>query len=162
MTLSRSRFVKISLLAWLAFLAVDFLFHGALLAKWYASESPSLLSLEVAFARIPLGYAGFLLLVVLIVWLGDRLGVSGASEGLRFGAFFGVLKAASHGMGLVSIVNVDPLLIFWWSVAEVFEISAAGCVVGHGLAAEKLGRLAIIVGTGAVIVLVGAILVQNI
>jgi len=161
MKASRGRFVKISLLAWFAFLAIDFFVHGALLAGWYERGSPSLLPLEGAFARIPLGYVSFFLLVVVIVWLGRRLELRGARQGLRFGLSLGSLLAASHGLALVSITTIDPVLVLWWSVTEAVEIGLVGCIVGHALATERLGRLGFLVAFGVVACFIVTVAVQN-
>jgi hypothetical protein len=161
MKVSRGRLIKISLLGWIAFLAIDFLVHGALLTRWYEQGSLSLLPLEEAFARIPLGYLSFFLLVVLIVWLCMRLELSGAREGLGFGLSLGSFLAASHGLALVSITTIDPVLLLWWSVSEAFEIGVVGCVVGRALGSERLGRLGLLVVVGAVILLVVTVSVQN-
>ena len=161
MKTSRGRLVKISLLAWLAFLAIDFLVHGALLAKSYERGSPALLSLEAAFARIPLGYVSFYLLVALIVWLGTRLDLSGAERGLGFGLVLGSLLAASHGLALVSITTIDPTLVFWWSVTEAVQIGLVGCIVGHAMSTERLGRLSLLVAAGVVMSLLATVAIQN-
>ena len=116
MNLPRGRLVKLSLLSWLAFVAVDFLVHGVLLAEWYERGGPALLSLEEAFARIPLGYLAFFLLTILVVWLTARLGVHGAVPGFGLGLSLGSLLAASHIFGLVSITTIDPVLATWWGV----------------------------------------------
>jgi hypothetical protein len=153
--------LKISFLGWLAFLAVDFLVHGALLAEWYERGSPSLLSLEEAFARIPLGYAAFFLLVMLIVWLTARLGLRGAAQGFGFGALLGSLLAGSRGLALVSITAIDPALILWWSVAEAGEITVVGGIVGSALASDNLRRLSLVVVIGVALSLALTITIQN-
>jgi hypothetical protein len=159
--LSRGRFIKISLLAWIAFLAIDVLVHGGLLADWYARGSPALLTLAEAFARIPLGYLSFLLLVVLIVWLGSRLDVLGAAQGLILGISVGSLLAAAHGLALVSITTIDPALILWWSVAEAIELTVVGGIVGHALASDSLWRLGALIAIGVLASLAVTVALQN-
>ena len=161
MNVPRGRFVKLSLLGWLGFLAVDLVVHAALLTGWYERGGPALLPLEAAFARIPLGYLSFLLLVVLVVWLAVRLGLHGAAQGLGFGIAVGALLASSHALGLISITTVDPVLAAWWSVAEVVELGVVGAIVGGGLASERLGRITAIVVAGAVAALLITIAVQS-
>ena len=70
--------------AWLAILGVDLLVHGALLAEVYLQPSPFLLPPGLAFARIPIGYLSFLILVGLLVWLMVRLKTEGWRSGLVF------------------------------------------------------------------------------
>ncbi|MDH3253361.1 MAG: hypothetical protein OEM62_00045 [Acidobacteriota bacterium] len=160
--LSVGRFTKITLLAWLAFLGIDFFVHGALLAEWYQRGAPALLSLEQAFARIPLGYASFLLLTGLVVWIGARLELMGWRQGLAFGSVVGTVLAGAHSLALVSITTLSPQLAMWWGLAEALELAVAGSVVGAALSAPRLGRLTAVVAAFVVFLVVLTITWQNV
>lgn len=79
------RLLSITLLAWLSMIGFDFLLHAGILAPLYANPHPFLLPPEKAFALIPVGYASFLLVVILVVWLMVRLGIQGRQKGVIFG-----------------------------------------------------------------------------
>ncbi len=57
-------------LAWLVTIAIDFMVFGGLFAGVLeGADDPAVLAPEELFARIPAGYASFLLEVVLLHWL---------------------------------------------------------------------------------------------
>ena len=66
-------------------LGFDFLLHGGVLAYLYTRPSPFLLPPLSAFQLIPVGYASFLLLAILHIWLMHRLNLNGWRKGLVFG-----------------------------------------------------------------------------
>lgn len=155
------RYLAITLLAWFAFLAVDFFVHAGLLEERYERGGPGLLPLDLAFARIPAGYLSFLLLVGLVVWLGIRFEVSGARDGVALGLSVGVPLAAAHGLGLFSITTIDPVVLAWWSAAEAAEIAVAGAVTGSALASARIGRVVLFVAVAVIASFVATIALQN-
>jgi hypothetical protein len=104
---STKRIIVLGSLAWLAMLGVDFFLHAGLLAQVYAQPGPFLLPPQDAFRLIPLGYAAFLLLDILLIWLLVRLQVSTFRGGLVFGLKLGALAWGTLILGLLSIH--DPL-----------------------------------------------------
>jgi hypothetical protein len=153
--------VVIGVLGWLSMLGVDFFLHGGLLARWYVEPSPFLLPPEKAFALIPVGYASFGLLAVLLVWLSVRLGIDGWSKGLRFGLILGALVWGAFVLGLLSISTADRLLLACWLVGQTVELGIAGAVVGGGLGGAHLGRLALWVLGLIVAALAATLTLQN-
>jgi hypothetical protein len=135
------RCIAAVLATWLAFLGVDFFFHGGLLARWYLAEPPGVLPMRAAFARIPLGYGSFLIVISFLLWVMQRAGVSGTRPGARFGTIAGLLLASASSIGLYSIVTVPGPLLFGWFCAEALEAIVAGAFLGAALGGASLKRL---------------------
>lgn len=154
----RRRFVIAVLLGWLAMLGVDFLVHGGILAGLYQRASPFLLPPSEAFHRIPLGYASFLLLSVLLVWLLAATGARGWRPGLRVGLVAGGLAWGSLVIGLASITTARWQLLAGWWAGQTVELATAGAVAGRALDGAPLGRLALKV-LGIVLLLVALTLI---
>ncbi len=153
--------VKLTLLAWLSMIGVDFFLHAGLLAPLYAAPSPFLLPPERAFALIPVGYASFLLLAILLVWLMVKLEYRGWRRGAIFGAQLGGLAWGALILGLYSIATSSPVLLLGWFAGQTIELSIAGLVVGAGLAGSGLKRLFFQVLGGVIILIVLSIILQN-
>lgn len=105
------RLVSIGLLSWLSMLGVDFLLHGGVLAGLYAQPGPFLLQPSDAFGQVPLGYASFLLLSALLLWLKLRLGLSGWRQGFPFGLRSGALIWGALVLGLFSVSTAGLALL---------------------------------------------------
>ncbi len=126
--------------AWLLAVGVDFLLHGGLLARLYARESPFLLPAGEAFARIPLGYAAFLVLTIGLAWLIARLGARGGVAGFRVGVAAGAVVWGALALGLVSISTISWELATAWWLGQALELGASGAVLGAAARALDEGR----------------------
>jgi len=136
--LSRNRRLAITLLSWLSMLGFDFLLHGGVLAGLYVQSSPFLLPPLRAFQLIPVGYASFLLLAVLLSWLMFRLKLYGARTGFIFGLQIGGLAWGALILGLVSISTAGLDLLAGWFVGQTIELGIGGAVTGAGFAGRTL------------------------
>ncbi|MEJ2748034.1 MAG: hypothetical protein P8183_09010 [Anaerolineae bacterium] len=154
--------VKLTFLAWLSMLGVDFFLHAGVLAPLYAVPSPFLLPPERAFALIPVGYASFLLLAVLLVWLMVKLERRGWRQGAVFGAQVGGLAWGALILGLYSITTASPALLLGWFIGQTVELSMAGIVVGIGLESIGLRRLFFQVLGTVIVLVVLSVIMQNI
>ncbi|MEX2160420.1 MAG: hypothetical protein WD751_00755 [Anaerolineales bacterium] len=133
--------IPITLLAWFAMLGWDFLLHGGLLARFYVADDPVLLSPLEAFQRIPLGYASFLMLAVLLVWLMPRFELKEGRAAFGFGVKIGALLWGSFVLGLVSIVRFDILLGAGWFIGQTLGLGIGAVVVQQAAAASNLKRV---------------------
>jgi len=140
-TLSFSTYVKVTLLAWLSMIGVDFFLHAGVLARLYVEPSPFLLPPDRAFTLIPLGYLSFLGLAILLIWLMARLGIQGWRQGAIFGLQLGALSWGAFILGLLSISTAPPALLAGWFFGQSVELGIAGMVAGSGFAVPQLGRL---------------------
>lgn len=154
--------IKTTLLSWFAMIGFDFFLHAGLLADLYAQDSPFLLPSERAFALIPVGYASFLLLAILLTWLMARLEIRGWRDGGLFGLKLGGLAWGALVLGLYSIATASPALLIGWFAGQTAELGIAGLITGHALAVGNLRRLTGVVSGLVFILLVVSILLQNI
>lgn len=153
---------RLTLLAWLSMIGVDFFLHAGLLAPLYSNPSPFLLPPARAFTLIPVGYASFLLLAILLVWLMINLGYSGWMQGGVFGAQLGAVAWGALILGLYSISTAPVSLLFGWFIGQSLELGVAGIVVGVGLKHNRQKRLFFQVVMGVILLGILSILLQNI
>ena len=148
-------------LVWLSMIAVDFFLHAGLLAPLYAEPSPFLLPPESAFAFIPLGYASFALVAILLVWLTRSLHVLGAKPGFLLGLKIGGLVWGAFVLGLASISTASPILLAGWFVGQTLETSLGGAAAAYGLHQGRLKPLALRVALLLVASIILTILLQS-
>ena len=148
--------------AWVLSVAFDLFLHGGLLARLYMAPSSFLLPLEVAFRRIPLGYAAFLGLTIALYWLLARLDVRGRSVGMRYGVMVGAIVWGALVIGLYSISTASvPLLAGWW-IGQAAELGLAGAVLGAAAAGTPLKRIWTVVAVAAVALVIATIVLQSV
>ena len=128
------------MLAWLVMIAVDLPLHAAVLAPLYSRPGPFLLPPQRAFELIPLGYASFLLLAILLVWLSTALKVASWREGAILGLKIGALVWCSFVLGLLSISSAPLDLMVGWAVGQTIEMAIAGAFVGAVLSGVRYRR----------------------
>jgi hypothetical protein len=160
--LPHKKYVQLSLLVWVALIGVDFFLHGGLFASTYVEDSPFLLSAIDAFRRIPFGYLALLVTAGLLVWIFYRASVVGWRRGFAIGLGLGIAMAASFTFGLYSISTARLQLLIVWFVIQVIEMAIAGAIIGQGLLAASLRRLALIVIVGFILLFVITVVMQNI
>ncbi len=160
--LSAPRLIGLGALAWISMLGIDFFLHAGLLAQAYTRPSPFLLPPEDAFRLIPLGYASFLLLTVLILWLMIRLEIASWQRGLSFGLLIGGLIWGAMAMGLLSISTASPALMLGWFAGQTVELGVAGAVIGSGLSGKRLRKVLVRVIVLILLMAVATIILQNI
>jgi hypothetical protein len=153
--------IRLALTAWLATLAFDFLLNAGILAGLWLEPSPFLLPPAVSFARIPAGYVSFLVFDCMLLWLGARLGISGALAGARLGLGLGFLLNAAWLVGLYSISTAPPAVLLAWLVGQAAQLGVAGAVIGSGLASGRLGRIFAVVVVGAVLAIAAVVILQT-
>jgi hypothetical protein len=149
------------LLGWIAMLGFDFFLHGGLLAGLYLQPEPFLLPPNEAFALIPLGYLGFLLLSGLLTWLMLSLHIGGGREGALFGLKLGVLTWGALVLGLASISTASLPLLAGWFTGQVAELALAGYFVGSALAGVSLRRLVRYLILLVVVMVIATVLLQT-
>lgn len=159
---STRRLVGLCLLSWFAMLGLDFFLHGGLLAGLYVQPSPFLLPPADAFTRIPLGYLSALLLSALLLWLMDRLKLSGWRQGAVFGLQLGALIGGAGLLSLFSISTAGLTLLIAWFVGQILQTGLAGAVIGSGLAGQRLRVIFARVLALVVLLAAATIIMQNV
>jgi|WetSurSiteA1Bulk_404760.scaffolds.fasta_scaffold06953_1 hypothetical protein len=156
------RLVRITLLAWLAIISLDFFLNAGLLARFYRWDSPGFLTPLKMLQYIPLGYAAFLFWSILLVWLMKRLSVSGSRRGAAFGLRVGILCAAAGFCGEISIFALPVGMLFMWAIVNTVSFTIGGAVVGASLASPNLRKITRRIFALSLVCLVCGIILQNI
>jgi len=135
-------------------IGLDFFLHAGLLAPLYDWDSPFLLGPDEAFARIPIGYLGFLLLAIGLAWLLTRLEVERGPDGGLIAGALGAVASGSLMLGLWSIATADPALLVAWWLGQSAEFAVGGQVIGSVLGGASLRtvawRVVLVLAVGAV------------
>ena len=147
-------------LAWVATIAIDFFAYGGVFASLFAQDDPTTLAPEELFARIPAGYASFLVEVLALVWLLRRLPITGPARAARSGASLGAVFGGTLALGVWSFAPVAPaLLASWWLVLAV-QLAAAGLVLGlYQVGRRSTARRLVLLGSVGLVVV--TIVLQN-
>ncbi|HKY79636.1 MAG TPA: hypothetical protein VJ182_06590 [Anaerolineales bacterium] len=148
-------------LAWFAMLGVDFLLHGALLAGLYAGDSSFLLPPLEAFRRIPLGYTGFLLLAILLVWILPRFSIDNWKYAFWFGIKLGAILWGSFVLGLMSISPIEFRLAAAWFLGQTLELGVGAAVVEQASREGSLRRIASVVILIVILAIVITVALQS-
>ena len=156
------RYIQITLLAWLAILGIDFLFHGGIFAAVYYQGSPFLLSAQESFRRIPWGYLALLVTAGLLVWVIVQTKATTWRQGLLTGLAFGVAFGGAFLVGLYSISTVSLPFLTAWFTSLVCEMAIGGSMIAHNLNAPSLRRITLATVIGFILLLAATILMQNI
>lgn len=154
--------VGLVFICWAAFLGFDLLLHGGLLTEMYTRPNPALLSADLAFYRIPLGYLSFLVLVVLIYWLLSWIAVNDWKKGFRFGVMFGALLGVASTLGLYSILTVDLDMLIGWALGQTIEFGIVGGIIGAANSGISLKRLFVGVAAFVVSAIILTIILQTV
>lgn len=133
------------LLGWFSMVGIDFFLHGGLMAAFWVDGSPFLLPPTQAFALIPVGYAAFMLLAALLLWLMVQLEVVGWQQGLLFGLKLGALMWGALTLALLSATTAELDLLLGWFLGQTVELAVGGAVIGSALAGARRSRLFVIV-----------------
>lgn len=155
------RRILLVILAWVAYLAVDFFVHGGVLARLYLRAGPAVLPPMEAFRRIPFGYAAFLVQVAILYWVMRRSGIAGWRRGARFGLLLGLAWGAAATVGQYSILTVPAPLLLGWGAGQALEFAAAGMVIGGGLAGAPIRRAALAAGALLAVLVVLTVVLQS-
>jgi len=161
LSISTRRFLLTILLSWLSMLGFDFFLNAGLLARLYLEPSPFLLPPAEAFRRVPAGYLSFLMLTSLLVWLMERLGVSGWAKGLSFGLALGAVVFGASLIALWSIATASALLLASWFVGQTLQLGIAAAVAGSGLAGQRPLKLIVKVAAFVLLMAVATLALQN-
>ena len=117
---------------------------------------------EEAFVRIPIGYLGFLILAVALVWLLPRLHADRGRDGALIGAAAGAVAWGALLLGLWSISAADLVLLASWWLAQTIELAVGGLVIGSILGGLRIRTAAWRIGGLLVVGVASAVMLQTI
>lgn len=146
-------------IAWLATIGVDFLVFGGIAAGLLEEAGPAVLGRHDLFRRIPVGYASFLVLVVLLAWVIDGRAPETPSVGARIGGVLGAALGIAMAAGIWSFSTIPWGVLAAWSATVVLQLVAAGWVLVDVAARGR--RAAWQAVAGFVVLVVLGLLAQN-
>ena len=149
------------LLAWLAMLGFDFFLHGGLLASLYFAEDSFILSPLEAFRRIPIGYLGFLLLAIFLVWVVPLFNFDNWKQAFWLGIKLGAILWGGFLLGLISISTIAFSLALGWFLGQTMELGIGGAVVAMASKGSSLRRLTLIIVSFVICAIVATIVLQS-
>lgn len=159
----RRQFAPAVVAAWLGYTALDFFVHGALLAPWWRATAEFWLPARELFERLPYAYASFAIYCTVLVWL--LVHVHGREvrgrDGVRLGAVAGLVYGTATVLAIYSVVRMPASAFAVWPGSAVVESALAGAVAAWVLGAARPWRKVGLVGVGFVVVVVMAVLLQN-
>ncbi len=160
---NRKRVISI-LLAWLVFIAIDFLFHASLFADLWEEDLPSLKPLNDLALLIPAGYLSFLLLTALIGFVFFKVfpDKPSLSSVLKFGFIFSGLFSLSNALGLYSYIDLPVKQLLVFNLVYFVEIIAVTLFLYHfsfNLTLRKAAGYTLMIFFGLLVV---GIIIQNI
>jgi len=77
-----------------------------------------------------ISYLIFAPVFALIYVKGYEAGKGGVGQGLRFGAYMGLLTGVAMTLGWYVVLPIPAALAVYWAIAGFVEMVAAGVVVG--------------------------------
>ncbi|MGA9533407.1 MAG: hypothetical protein WBR18_11880 [Anaerolineales bacterium] len=160
--ISRRRFFGIAFLAWFGVLGFDLMLHGAVLSSFYVQATSFLLPPMESFRRIPIGYASFLIGVLLLGWLISKTNVRGWRQGFGFGGLVGGGIWVSLALGMYSISTAPAPLLLGWVLGQTLEMAYAGSVMAEGFFTDRIRRLTVVVVGLTLLFVVLTIILQSI
>jgi hypothetical protein len=117
------------MLAWLAMVGVDLLFHAGLFAAVFdRAREPSLLADEALFRRIPVAYLTLLVGATVLAWLLSRLGATGGVASI-VGSASGLVVGVMGLGALWTAVDITGLLVLAGTIVLVVQGAAAAKVL---------------------------------
>jgi hypothetical protein len=122
----RSHFARTALLVWVLWLGIDFFAYAGLFAGQFSTPTPFLLRSDELFARIPLGYAAFLIYVATTLWLIRALGIASPLRGAMVAGCFGAAITIAGNLGVLSVSTIGLSLALDWTLVQVVEFAVAG------------------------------------
>lgn len=157
------RIIAAAVSAWFMFLAVDFMLHAVIFAKWWrTTESYWLTPIEL-FRMIPYGYASFAIYCLVLTWLFVRVYGAKLTFGAacRFGGFIGLALGFSIILGNYAVFRVPVSALLVWPASYGIESTVACVAARWVLIAERPWRRAGLAFGVAVLLLIVSVVFQN-
>ena len=142
-------------------LGFDFFLHGGLLARFYFAEDSFILSPLEAFRRIPIGYLGFLLLAIFLVWVLPFFKPDNWKQAFWLCIKLGTILWGGFLLGLISISSISLNLAFAWFLGQTIELGIGGVVVAMASEGPSLRRITLIVVSFVILAIAATIVLQS-
>jgi hypothetical protein len=128
LSLERTSYVTAAAAGWLAYVGMDFLLHGVVLASWWRLTGSFWLPPQTLFARIPFAYLSFAIYAAVLTGLLFHLAEPSPAllAGLGFGALAGCVSGVWSALSVYSVVSMPAAALLVWPATAMVESAAAG------------------------------------
>jgi hypothetical protein len=159
----QKRFWSSTIMAWLLFIGVDFLFHASILQNIWTEISVAK-SLEELALLIPVGYTSFLILTILIGFLFVNIYKDKPlqKEGIKFGIIFGGLYSLSNFFGSYSFIEIPVSFLIITNIVNFIEIFGVVIIYNNLLFGDRYRKKIGIIIIAFIVLLISGIVIQNI
>jgi hypothetical protein len=159
----QKRFWLSTIIAWLLFIGIDFLFHASILQNIW-KEITVAKPLEELALLIPVGYASFLFLTILIGYLFVNVHKEKPPTKVvfEFGIIFGGLYSLSSFLGSFSFLDIPVFFLIFTNVVYFIEIFGVVIVYNNLLFGNRFRKKIGILLVVFILLLVSGIIIQNI
>ena len=159
----QKRFWLSTVAAWLLFIGIDFLFHASILQNIWKEITIAKPLLELALL-IPVGYASFLFLTILIGYLFVNIYKEKPplNEGVKFGVLFGGLYSLSSFLGSFSFLDIPVFFLILTNIVYFIEIFGVVIVYNNLLFGDRFRKKVGMIIVVFILLLISGIIIQNI
>jgi hypothetical protein len=160
---SKKRFWTATILAWVLFIGIDFLFHASLLKSLWEEDIPALKPLDELFVLIPAGYLSFFLLTLFTAYVFYRIFPKrpNGSESAVFSMIFAALFAVSNLLGLYSYVALPLKQLIAFNLVYFLEVFTVLIFLSRALYVKKISRTVIYTIIAFFALLITGLILQN-
>jgi len=127
------RWLRASLAVFVVILVLEFVIHGVLLQGMY-QKTAAVWRPQADMHRLAwlmwLGYLIFAPFFTLIYTYGYERKKQGWEQGMRYGFYVGAMWASMQSLGSYVVMPIPGMLAFYWFLAGMVEMLAAGIAVG--------------------------------
>jgi len=141
--INRRRFWITTILAWIVFIGIDFLFHASLLETLWQEEITLIKPDKDLFILIPVGYLSFFLLTVLVGYAFTKIYQEKpkSKEVIGFILIFGFLFSGSNLLAFFAFVDIPLKQLIIYNVVYFIEISAVIFIFYKAMSRKKINKL---------------------
>ncbi len=157
------RFWLTTLLAWLVFIGIDFLFHASILNELWKEEIDSFKPAIDLFFLIPLGYASFYLLTILVGYVFNKIYREKPSrkDVIIFSLIFGLLFSVSNFLGWYSFLSIPLKHLIFFNLVYLIEICVVVLIYYIAMFTGKYKKIVWRILLSFFILIISGIIIQN-
>jgi len=161
---NQRKFWGTTILAWIVFIGIDFLFHASLLEALWQEEIEIIKPTKDLFILIPVGYLSFFLLTVLVGYSFTKIYQEKpkSKEVVSFLLIFGLLYSTSNLFGLFSYVNIPLRHLIIFNIVYFIEISTVVFIFYKAFYRKKLNKIIWYSLLAFFLLIIIGIIIQNI
>jgi hypothetical protein len=162
--IKNKRFWTSSIIAWIVFIGIDFLFHASLLESLWHEEIAAIKPAMDLFFLIPIGYLSFLLLTLMVGYSFSKIYQSkpNRKEATVFTLIFGFLFSGSNFFALIAYVYIPMKQSLVYNLVYFIEILAIFLIIYNTFYTTKIKKMVLYSTLSFFVLIVLGITFQNI